>query len=118
MMGILRMGQQDRHAEAAEAFTRALQLKLSDNESVQAHVNLAVLLARGGKPAEAEPHLREALRMAPADVAAHRNLVQVMLDQNRGAEAMRHLAYAIVVTGGNADLRNLQQALLRGGGQR
>jgi len=60
-----------------------------------AHTNLAVVLKKDGRSAEAIGHLREAIRIKPTFQAAHLNLGLALSDEGRAAEALVHLEQAL-----------------------
>jgi tetratricopeptide (TPR) repeat protein len=110
-LGLLHL-QVGKAAEAEALVSKALTMDLGSLERARAEFSLGVMEGQKGRAAEAEKHFRASLVEAPRDAAVHRFLVQSLLDQNRRDEALRHLAYAVQVTGGNPDLRQIQQTLL------
>ena len=87
--------------EAAEAYRKALKL---DPESASAHYNLGASLARSGKFAEAESHLRAALKTSP-NTQAYTGLGVVLLQLGRTDEAIASLQAAIKADPKNAAAR-------------
>ena len=77
--------------EAAEMYRKALKL---DPESASAHYNLGSSLARSGKYAEAESHLRKALQKSPG-APAYTGLGIVLWQLGRTDEAIANLQAAI-----------------------
>jgi tetratricopeptide (TPR) repeat protein len=63
--------------------------------STRAQMNLGLSLMSTGRMAEAEPHLREAVRLGPYYSYAHVNLGNMLLAQGKVAEALPHLDRAI-----------------------
>jgi Flp pilus assembly protein TadD len=66
--------QEERREEAERAFRRAVE---AERTLASAHTNLGVLLAKTGRLEEALPHFEEAVRLAPDDEGARRNLEKV-----------------------------------------
>ena len=94
--------------EAAEAYRKALEL---DPESASAHYNLGVSLARSGEFAEAETHLRAALKRTP-NAQTYTGLGVVLLQQGKAEEAIASLRAAIEADPENAAAhQDLAQAL-------
>jgi tetratricopeptide (TPR) repeat protein len=94
-----------RNDEANAILDRAIaafraSLSLSPNDPAT-RVNLGHSLAERGKPDEAEPELREALRLDPYDryerFQAHRNLANVLAVQGKHDEAIAHYRSAMRV---------------------
>ena len=78
--------------EAVEAYQNALAI---DPKSATSHFNLATHLARAQKYAEAEGHLREALKIQP-DAKVYTGLGAVLWQQGRADEAIENLQIAIL----------------------
>lgn len=77
--------------KAAEWYRRSAQ-----NGYPPAHNNLALLLAREGKTAEAQAHLEAALRLDPDYADAHSNFGELLASQpGREVEAIAHFERAI-----------------------
>jgi Flp pilus assembly protein TadD len=64
-------------------------------------------LASRGQPQEAEPLIRRAVALNPVLVQARRNLILVLLDQGRTAEAKTSLEDAVRATGQRPEYRDL-----------
>lgn len=71
--------------QAAEAFAKAVAAR---TDSARAHTNLAAVLPRLGRQAEAIDHLREALRLDPASDTAAFNLAQLLLNAGELTQAL------------------------------
>lgn len=71
-------------------------------ENYGAQVNLGAALRYEGRPDEAVPHLREALRICPGHVQAHRNLGAILLEQGRLDDAIVHFRAAVGLQPNNA----------------
>jgi len=84
--------------EAAEMYRKALKL---DPESASAHYNLGSSLARSGKYAEAESHLRIAVKKSP-NTQAYTGLGIVLWQLGRADEAITNLQAAIEADPKNA----------------
>jgi predicted CXXCH cytochrome family protein len=67
----------------------------------EAHMNLATLFGRLGRPADAESALRNALRLDPRFVPALVNLADLLRAQGREADGERFLAEALRVDPGD-----------------
>ncbi len=80
-----------RFAEAAPLLARVAAAR---PESVDAHYNLAVTLARLGRPGDALGHFQAAARLAPGAADVQFNLGNVLLELGRTAEARGHFAEA------------------------
>jgi len=52
-----------------------------------AHLDLAIIFARGGKAGEAIPHFREAIRIDPSKPDAHYRLARLLSSMGREEEA-------------------------------
>lgn len=66
-------------------------------QSARAQMNYGLALMSQGRLDEAEPHLREAVRLAPYYPYAHINLAQWLLARGRGPEARDLLDRAVVL---------------------
>ena len=84
--------------EAAEMYRKAIKL---DPESASAHYNLGSSLARSGKYAEAESHLRNALKKSP-NTQTYTGLGIVLWQLGRTDEAIASLQAAIKADPKNA----------------
>lgn len=60
-----------------------------------AHNNLGIFLANNGKPAEAEAHYRQAIRLKPDNYAAYNNLGLLLANNDKPAEAEAHYQQSI-----------------------
>ena len=94
-------------------FTRILEVT---PDSGVAHLNLGNYLLKNGKPAEAEPHFRETLRLRPGDIYALTNLGNLYAQQGKDDEAISY--YTQAIAGGNPGMdqntrRNLEFVLQR-----
>jgi predicted CXXCH cytochrome family protein len=69
----------------------------------EAHINLANLYARLGRPADAESELRTALFLDPSFVPALVNLADLLRGQGRDADGERFLEQALRAEPGNAE---------------
>lgn len=78
--------------DAVEAYTESLKI---DAENATAHFNLATHLAREQKYAEAESHLRAALKTRP-EAKVYTGLGAVLWQQGRAEEAIENLQIAIL----------------------
>lgn len=65
--------------------------------STRAQTNLGVALIAAGKPDEAEPHLREAVRLSPAYAYARMSLGTLLLGRGDSSEALAQLDRALVL---------------------
>jgi len=74
-------------------------------DSYLAHTNLAAMLAREGRYAEATRHSAEALRIEPHAVA-ETNMGTALLNERRFEEAERHFAEAVRLDPGLAEAHN------------
>jgi superkiller protein 3 len=84
--------------EAVEMYRKALKL---DPESASAHYNLGSSLARSGKYAEAESHLRIAVKKSP-NTQTYTGLGIVLWQLGRADEAITNLQAAIEADPKNA----------------
>jgi tetratricopeptide (TPR) repeat protein len=66
-------------------------------ENWLAHDNLGVILAQGGKVAEAEYHFREVVRLRPSYAVGESNLATAVAQQGRIAEALPHARRAVAL---------------------
>jgi tetratricopeptide (TPR) repeat protein len=83
LLGVVRVLQR-REAEAEGLFHRAIQNK---PDFAPAHAHLGLLYVQNGRPEEAIPELREALRIDPGRSDAAGALVHVLRDQARASSA-------------------------------
>jgi tetratricopeptide (TPR) repeat protein len=104
--------------EAAEMYRKAVKL---DPGSASAQYNLGSSLARSGKYAEAESHLRIALKLSP-NAQTHTGLGIVLSELGRTDEAVANLEAAVEADPKNAvarqKLAELQQSSGRANGTR
>ena len=99
------------YAAALAQFARAIPLG-GDPVAIAAKLSDAgASLASRGRPREAEPLIRRALELNPRLVQARRNLVLVLVDQGRAAEAGAALDDALSATGPQAAYRDLEREL-------
>jgi len=102
-----------RTSEAVNCFSEALRI---DPDSVEAHYNLAIALAKQGRTAEAIEHYLQALRIKPDYVEAHNNLGNALAKQGRTAEAIEHYLQALRIKPDSVEAHyNLAIALSRKG---
>jgi Flp pilus assembly protein TadD len=87
---------------AGRYFQAALQ---EDSRAEKAHVYLFILLEEG-MPGPAALHFREALRIQPAQEAAHHHLAVALMQQNDYAAAMRHLRETLRLNPQNPEAYN------------
>jgi len=87
--------------EAQALFEEALRL---DPLLVEAHHNLARLLAKEGKVDDAIAHEAEAVRLRPSDFAARFNLGTLLVRRGRVREALPQFAEAVRLKPGSADV--------------
>jgi protein O-mannosyl-transferase len=93
---------------ALQQFVHAVQLG-ADPIPLAAQLNdMGASLASRGQPREAEQLIRGAVELNPSLVQARRNLVLVLEDQGRRAEAARALREAIQATGRQPQYEDLQ----------
>lgn len=88
---------QERHAEAAAQFERALALQPDHREAQR-----ALALSPGGDPGRRERALRAALWDAPDDAGLNRRLGEVLLDKGDPAGAEAALRRAVAAAPGDA----------------
>jgi Tfp pilus assembly protein PilF len=101
--------QQNRRAEAAEAFERVV-AQAPDNYS--AHINLIGLYGDLGRPDDSERHYRAALAIDPTQPTLHNNIGVVRLRSERYAEAAEAFREAVRLDPAYANAyRNLGRAL-------
>lgn len=84
--------EQQRYAEAAEAYEQVLQQ--SPNRAI-GHYNMGVVLDRRGRQKEAVAYYRIATMLDPGFAAAHENLGKNLLDLGDTAGAIPHLEQAV-----------------------
>jgi len=71
-----------------------------------AHNNLGLFFANNGKPAEAEIHYRQAIRMKPDHYTAYNALGTLLAEQGRLREAFQQFSIALSIKPDYADARN------------
>jgi Tfp pilus assembly protein PilF len=99
------------YAGALAQFTRAVELG-ADPRPISIRLNDAgASLATRGRLADAEPLVREAIRLNPTLVQARRNLVLVLVDSRRPGEARAALEEAVKATGPLPEYRDLEPEL-------
>jgi tetratricopeptide (TPR) repeat protein len=91
--------QAGRAAEALSHFETSLELK----PAADAHYNLAVVLAGLDRGAEAEKHLRQALRLDPGLLPARRRLGMVLAQSGRLEEAAGEFSMIVAALPADAD---------------
>jgi tetratricopeptide (TPR) repeat protein len=84
--------------EGIDAAEKALQLADSDRLKSSALMNWASILINNGKYEEAEPIIRDAIRINPASVKAKGNLGMSLLAQGRWEEGWKHYSYCLGTT--------------------
>jgi len=99
--------------EAAEAYRNALKL---DPRSATAHYNLGSSLARSGKFAEAESHLRKSLTISP-NTQTYTGLGIVLSQLGRTDEAVANLRAAVEADPKNAMARQKLTEIQQGSGR-
>ena len=99
--------------EATEAYRKAVRL---DPKSATAHYNLGSSLARAGRFAEAERHLRSALKISP-NTQTYTGLGIVLWQQGRADEAIASLQAAIEADPTNAAARQKLAEILANPGR-
>ncbi|KAG7399775.1 hypothetical protein PHYBOEH_007938 [Phytophthora boehmeriae] len=82
-----------------------------------AHCNLATLLAKRGRYAEALPCCVAALRLSPQDPSLHRNLARVYEQLGRSTEALEHFQRALVLAPDDAEVARRVALLSLGRGR-
>jgi len=107
---------QRRLEEAIEYYQRALDI---DEDYVQAHLNMSVVLTDQGKLAEATTHCRLALAIEPDNVDVRHNLGTVLIPQGLLKESVIHLRKAIELRPDYAlDHYNLAEAFFYSGSRK
>ncbi|HEX8915688.1 MAG TPA: tetratricopeptide repeat protein, partial [Humisphaera sp.] len=94
-----------RFDEAADCLREALKVARSNRDGVYA--SLGAALAQAGRPPEAEAALRDALRLNPANVDAHRNLAVLYRGQGRAEDAVREAEAAAALDPGSPQLAGM-----------
>jgi tetratricopeptide (TPR) repeat protein len=93
LLGVVRVLQR-RETQAEALFRRAIQ---KNSEFAPPHVHLGMLSIQNGRPEEAVPELREALRIDPARSDASAALVRILQDQARAATATKNFPKAMAL---------------------
>ena len=107
------LANEQRFAEAADAYRLALQIKPAYG---LAHSNLGVALLLLGRDAEAQFHLERALAVEPNREETRYNLALLLADAGRTEEAVAHLRAAVALIPEHAEARsNLGTLLARRG---
>ncbi|MBI4907798.1 MAG: tetratricopeptide repeat protein [Acidobacteria bacterium] len=110
LAGVARLAMQQ-HSEAEGLFRKALTMSPTTEQAAQAHNNLGLILAQGGKIDEALAEFRAAVAADGTFVPAHRNIVSMLLQKKQPAEALAHMEAAIQKHPQNAGLREVLEAL-------
>ena len=95
------------YAGAVAQFARAVRLGVDPKTIAPILNDHGASLASRSRAQEAEPLIRKAIEFDPGLVQARRNLVLVLLDQGRMAEARDSLDNAIRATGPRPEYRDL-----------
>ena len=77
--------QQNRHAEAEDAYRRCLAV---DPRHVEALVNLGFVLGELARPEEAKTCYQQALAIRPEQAETHHNLANILRDEGKVDEAL------------------------------
>jgi Flp pilus assembly protein TadD len=93
----------ERRADLDVALAELVASELVNAERPEAHLNLATLYARLGRPADAESALRTALWLDPRFVPALVNLADLLRVQGRDADGERFLEQALRVDPASAE---------------
>ncbi len=93
LLGVVRV-MQGRETQAEALFRRAIQ---KNSNFAPAHVHLGMLWVQKGRPEEAVPQLRDALRIDPARSDASAALVRILQDQARTATATKNFPKAVAL---------------------
>jgi Flp pilus assembly protein TadD len=99
---------QGKFALAQEHFLVVLALK---ENNPQAHHNLAAAHEYLNRPVDAEKQYRRAIELDGAMIQSHQNLVELLLRQNRPAEAVAAIEALLRVDPANAQARALRDQL-------
>jgi tetratricopeptide (TPR) repeat protein len=106
-LGLAHVGQND-FDDAVRCYQTALEL---DPAWVEAYYNLANLLARHGRPAEAIPYFREAVSLNPRDPRTQNNLAAALFRVGRIEEAAEHYQASLGYRKNPAVFQNLAKCL-------
>ena len=93
----------EQQADFDRALAELVAAEMVNADRPEAHLNLANLSARLGRPADAETALRTALRLEPSFVPALVNLADLFRAQGREADGERLLEQALQVAPDNAE---------------
>ena len=93
----------EQQADFDRALTELVAAEMVNADRPEAHLNLANLSARLGRPADAEAALRTAIRLEPSFVPALVNLADLFRAQGREADGERLLEQALQVAPDNAE---------------
>jgi len=94
---------QGNYEEAARKYEQAVAIS---PEQEDLHYNLAIALARLGKPEEAKKQYEEALRIFPDYAEAHNNLGNLLMNENKLEEAIGRFREAIKNVPENGSFHN------------
>ena len=89
--------QQNQKSALDHAISELIASEMANAERPESHVNLALLYAQMGRPADAESELQTALRLDPRWVPAMVNLADLYRAQKRDAEGEVWLEKAIII---------------------
>jgi protein O-mannosyl-transferase len=107
---------QGRLSEAIDELQRYIRELPADSEVIPAHGFIARALARQGRTADAEPHLRVILQTKPTDLEAHEALAEALMAQRKFDEARGHYSEVLKAKPDNAEtLSNLGMTLAAAG---
>jgi tetratricopeptide (TPR) repeat protein len=93
LLGVIRILQK-REPDAEELFSRVVQIK---PDFASGHAHLGLLYLQMGRPGEAVPQLREAVRLDPARTDASDALVKIWRDQAQAAATVGDSATALAL---------------------
>lgn len=93
LLGVVRILQR-REKDAEQFFRRAI---MKNPDFAPAHAHLGLLCVQNGRPEEAVPQLREALRIDPSRSDASAALVRILQDQARAAVTTGNSPKALVL---------------------
>jgi Flp pilus assembly protein TadD len=96
----------EQQADFDRALTELVAAEMVNADRPEAHLNLANLSARLGRPADAEAALRTALRLDPSFVPALVNLADLFRAQGREADSERLLEQALQMAPDNAEAQH------------
>lgn len=93
-------------AAAAQHYAEAAR---ANPEFAEAHLALALELARAGRTGEAQPHFAEAVRLQPSSADAHFNYGVLLVKQGRFREAGREFSETLKLDPNHATARKFLQ---------